>query len=43
MPLDGLTLHAVRDELAKKIIDAKPEKIYQPEKDEIVLTFRSQG
>lgn len=43
MPLDGLTLHAVRDELTKKIIDAKPEKIYQPEKDEIVLTFRSQG
>ncbi len=38
--MDGITLAAARAELAGKIIGAKIEKIYQPEKDELLLLLR---
>lgn len=39
MPFDGLCVHAITAELRKKIIGTKLHKIYQPMKDEIVLSF----
>ena len=39
--MDGITLAAVKAELETKLIGAKIEKIYQPEKDELILLFRS--
>lgn len=43
MPLDALTLSALRAELADKIITAKIDKIQQPEQDQILLTLRGYG
>ena len=39
MPFDGLCVYAIAAELRKKIIGTKLHKIYQPMKDEIVLSF----
>lgn len=41
MPLDGLTLCLLRQELSKKIIGSRIEKIHQPAKDELVLHLRT--
>jgi len=38
--MDGITLAAARTELVQKIVGAKIEKIYQPEKDELLLLLR---
>lgn len=43
MPNDLLTLNALASELNSLLSGGKIEKIYQPEKDEIVLTIRSKG
>ncbi|MDR3240150.1 MAG: NFACT family protein [Clostridiales bacterium] len=43
MPLDGFTLSAVADELRAKIVGGRVDKIYQPEKDEVILHIRSRG
>lgn len=43
MALDGITLYAIINELNKEIIGGKIDKIYQPEKDEIILTIRNKG
>ncbi len=43
MPLDGIAIHAVTSELKKNLIGGKIDKIYQPERDEIILTVRNQG
>jgi predicted ribosome quality control (RQC) complex YloA/Tae2 family protein len=43
MALDGLVLHQLRKEIADGAIGAKVDKVYQPERDEIILTFRSRS
>lgn len=40
MAMDGLTLAAVRFELERDCTGAKIEKIYQPDRDELVLLLR---
>lgn len=40
MPFDGLVTHAVKNELYNLILDTKIDKIFQPEKDEILLHIR---
>jgi len=41
MPFDGIVAKGVVDELSKKLIGGRVEKIYQPESDEISLLIRS--
>ncbi len=41
MPLDGFVISAIKDELTDKIMNAKIEKIHQPESDEIIFHLRS--
>lgn len=41
MPFDGLVLAAVRNELQEKLAGGRIEKIYQPEKEGLVLSFLS--
>ena len=41
MPFDGSVTKAVVDELKSRIINGKIEKIYQPEKDALILNIRS--
>lgn len=43
MPMDGLTLSFVRNELAKTLIGGRVDKITQPERDEIIIALRSLG
>ncbi len=40
MALDGIFLHNILENLKPILIDSKIDKINQPEKDEIILTFR---
>lgn len=40
MALDGIFLHSLLEDLSNKLLDSKIDKINQPEKDEIILTFR---
>ncbi len=41
MALDGIAVHALVKQFNNEILSAKVDKIYQPEKDEITVTFRS--
>ena len=41
MALDGAFLHHLRKELADAALKARVEKIYQPNKEEIVLLLRT--
>ncbi|NLB37282.1 MAG: hypothetical protein GX824_08320 [Clostridiales bacterium] len=41
MPLDGIFLHFLTNELAKSITGSRVEKVHQPAKDELVLYLRS--
>ena len=41
MALDGSVLCALKNEFTKKLIGARVEKVYQPERDEIVLSVRN--
>lgn len=41
MALDGVFLHHMKNELAEYLIGTRVDKIYQPNKDEIILTLRS--
>ena len=43
MPMDGLTLQFVARELNARLTKGRIDKVAQPEKDELVLTIRSQG
>lgn len=43
MPFDGLTIRAVTDELHNTLLNARIDKIYQPEKDELVFLIRQSG
>lgn len=40
MAFDGLYLQAITKELKENILNTRADKVHQPEKDEIVLTFR---
>lgn len=40
MPFDGLTIRALCCELNQLLLDARIDKIYQPEKDELSLSIR---
>ena len=41
MPFDGITIHALCQELDERLVDARIDKIFQPEKDEIVMSIRT--
>ena len=41
MALDGLVIHSIVDELHKKLLGGKIDKVYQPENDEVVLHIYS--
>ena len=41
MPFDGVVTKAICNELSKNIVDARIEKIFQPEKDEIIMHIRA--
>lgn len=43
MAFDGIVMAAVKDELARKLVGGRIEKIYQPEKDEVILSVHNQG
>ncbi|MGN0595911.1 MAG: NFACT family protein [Ruminiclostridium sp.] len=44
MSLDGAYLHIVREEmLAKKLIGGRVDKVYQPSREEIIITIRTFG
>lgn len=43
MPLDAVVLSAVRAELETRLINARIDKVFQPEKDEVVLLLRGIG
>jgi predicted ribosome quality control (RQC) complex YloA/Tae2 family protein len=42
MPLDGSVIAALQSELAPFVVSSRIEKIYQPEADELIITFRQQ-
>ncbi len=41
MALDGIFLSLLKNEIASALIGARVDKIYQPSKDEILITFRT--
>lgn len=41
MALDGIFLRHIKKELEQRLIDSKVDKIYQPTKDQLVLSMRS--
>ena len=41
MPLDGLTLHFLKEELSSAVIGSRVDKIYQPSRDELVFLLRT--
>ena len=41
MPFDGFTINAICHELDQQLKDARIDKIYQPERDEIVMSVRT--
>ena len=43
MSFDGFVTHCVTNELCSKLIDGKIDKVYQPEKDEIILSVRTRN
>lgn len=43
MAFDGIVVSAVIDELKEKILNSKIDKIYQPEKDEIIIQVHNLG
>lgn len=43
LALDGIFLHSITEELKNTILDCKVDKINQPEKDEIYLSFRGKN
>lgn len=43
MSLDGLTLNRLLYELKNTLVGGKIDKIYQPEKDEIIIAIRNKG
>jgi len=43
LPLDGVVVKCVVNELSDAVIGGRIEKIYQPEQDEIIIYLRSKG
>lgn len=43
MPMDGITVGFIARELKEKLVSGRIDKVVQPERDEIILTVRSQG
>ena len=43
MPLDGLTLHFLKEELKQNIVGCRVDKIHQPSKDELVFHLRDRN
>ena len=43
MALDGITLRSLVHEMKSKLVNGKIDKITQPEKDEIWLTFETKN
>ncbi|KUO69822.1 MAG: hypothetical protein APF77_16930 [Clostridia bacterium BRH_c25] len=41
MPFDGSVVNSIVHELNKKLVNGKIEKVYQPEKDELLIYIRS--
>jgi len=43
MPLDGIVVNCLVNEFHHQLISSKIEKVYQPEKDELILLIRNKG
>ena len=43
MPMDGVTFHLIANELNALLTGGRVDKITQPERDEVIITVRSQG
>ncbi len=43
MAFDGIFLNSIKDELNKKLIGGRVDKIYQPDKNEIIIFVRNSG
>lgn len=43
MAFDGITISAINSELKKALLGGRIDKVYQPEKDEIIISIRSLG
>ena len=43
MSLDGIFLNSIRNDLYKKLANGRVDKIYQPEKNEIIISIRGSG
>lgn len=43
MSLDGLFLNSIKDDLNNKLINGRVDKIYQPDKNEIIISIRNDG
>lgn len=43
MALDGLAIHALVSELSSALVGGKTDKIFQPERDKIILNLRTQN
>ncbi|MBQ4156706.1 MAG: NFACT family protein [Clostridia bacterium] len=43
MPMDGVTFHLIAHELNALLAGGRVDKITQPERDEVIITVRSQG
>lgn len=43
MALDGMLLHFIKEEIKSDLIDAKIDKIYQPEREALIIAFRSRN
>ena len=43
MPLDGITLGFMADELSRELVGGRIDRITQPERDELILTIRNNG
>ena len=43
MPYDGSVVSSIVNELQNKLLNGKIDKVYQPEKDELLIHIRSFG
>lgn len=41
MALDGIYLHLLKNEIKSKVLNCRVDKIYQPSRDELLFTFRT--
>ncbi|MDD4438082.1 MAG: NFACT family protein, partial [Tissierellia bacterium] len=43
MSLDGIFINSITNELYKKLLGGRVDKVHQPDKNEIVISIRSKG